>query len=39
MFVIVNIDTPIIGVIPYSTTTQYTGFDFDKIMKVKDFDC
>ena len=39
MFVIVNIETPIIGVIPYSTTTQYTGFDFDKIMKDKDFDC
>ena len=39
MSVIVNIDTPIIGVIPYSTTMQYTGFDFDKIMSGKNFDC
>jgi len=39
MFVLVNINTPIIGVIPYSTTTEYTGFNFDKIMKDRDFDC
>jgi hypothetical protein len=39
MFVLVNINTPIIGVIPYSTTTEYTGFNFDKIMKDIDFNC
>jgi hypothetical protein len=39
MFVLVSINTPIIGVIPYSTTTEYTGFNFDKIMKDRDFDC
>lgn len=39
MYVMVNIDTPIIGVIPYSTSTQYSGFDFNKIMNGKNFDC
>lgn len=28
MHVIVGIDTPIIGIIPYVTSTQYSGFDF-----------
>ena len=37
MYVIVSIDTPIIGVIPYSTTIQYSGFDFNKIMNEKNF--
>lgn len=32
MQVQVVIDTPIIGVIPYSTVSQYGGFDFDKMM-------
>ena len=32
LFVLVSIDTPIIGVIPYTLTTQYTGFDFDQLM-------
>ncbi|MGI0056173.1 MAG: thr operon leader peptide [Nitrosarchaeum sp.] len=35
----VNIDTPIIGVIPYSTSIQYSGFDFNNIMNGKNFDC
>jgi hypothetical protein len=39
MTVIVNIDTPIIGIIPYSTTTTYSGLDFDKIMKGENFNC
>lgn len=37
MHIIVSIDTPIIGVIPYSTTMQYSGFDFNKIMNEKNF--
>jgi hypothetical protein len=39
MFVVVKIDSPIIGVIPYSTTIQYSGLGFDKIMKDKDWNC
>ncbi len=39
MHVMVNIDTPIIGVIPYSTSMQYSGFDFNQIMNNKNFDC
>ena len=39
MHVVVNIDTPIIGMIPYSTSMQYSGFDFNNIMNGKNFDC
>ena len=39
MHVVVNIDTPIIGLIPYSTSMQYSGFDFNQIMNGKKFDC
>ena len=39
MYVVVNIDTPIIGVIPHSTTIQYSGFDFNNMMKGKNFNC
>ncbi|NJK77566.1 MAG: thr operon leader peptide [Nanoarchaeota archaeon] len=39
MYVLVNISTPIIGIIPYSTTTQYTGFDFSKLMNVEKLSC
>lgn len=39
MYVLVNIDTPIIGVIPYTTSMQYSGFDFNQIMKDNNFDC
>ncbi|MFB5611058.1 MAG: thr operon leader peptide, partial [Nitrosopumilaceae archaeon] len=33
MFVVTSVDSPIIGVIPYSITHQYTGFDFYNMMK------
>ena len=39
MYVVVNMDTPIIGVIPYTTSMQYSGFDFNQIMNGKNFDC
>jgi hypothetical protein len=39
MVVIEKIETPIIGVIPYSTTIQYSGLDFDKIMRSNDWNC
>jgi hypothetical protein len=39
MSVLVNIDTPIIGVIPYSTSMQYSGFEFNQIMNGKNFNC
>lgn len=39
MHIVVNIDTPIIGVIPYTTSVQYSGFDFNQIMDGKNFDC
>ena len=39
MYVVVNIDTPIIGVIPHSTVMQYSGFDFNKIMNGENFNC
>ncbi len=37
--VVVRADTPILGIIPYSTTTQMPGFDLDKIMNSKDWSC
>ena len=37
--IMIQTDTPIIGVIPYSTTTQVTGFDFDKIMNAENLVC
>ena len=39
MTVQVSIDTPIIGVIPYTTVSQYGGFDFDKLMNEENFGC
>ena len=39
MYVIVNISTPIIGIIPYSTTTQYSGFDFSNLMNNEKLSC
>ena len=39
MYVVVSIDTPIIGVIPHSTVMQYSGFDFNKIMNAENFNC
>lgn len=35
----VLIDTPIIGIIPYSSTTQISGFELDKIMNSEDLSC
>ncbi len=37
--VIVQADMPILGIIPYSTTTQISGFDFDKMMNAEDLTC
>jgi len=34
-----EIETPIIGVIPYSVTNQYSGFDFYNKMNDIDFKC
>lgn len=39
LIVVIRTETPIIGVIPYSTTTQITGFDFDKNMNSEDLSC
>jgi hypothetical protein len=39
MYIVVSIDTPIIGVIPHYTTMQYSGFDFNKIMNGENFNC
>ncbi len=36
---VIQTTTPIIGVIPYSSTTQISGFEFDQIMKVEDLTC
>jgi hypothetical protein len=35
----INIDTPILGIIPYTTTTQISGFEFDKLMNAEDLTC
>jgi len=37
--IIISTDTPILGIIPYSSTTQILGFDFDKMMNVEDLSC
>ena len=37
--VVINVDIPIIGLIPYSTSTQMTGFDFDRIMNSENLSC
>jgi len=34
-----QIDTPIIGVIPYSSTTEILGSDFDIMMNIEDLSC
>ena len=39
LFVLVNIDTPIIGVIPYTVEVQYSGFDFDQLMNQESSNC
>ena len=35
----INVDTPILGVIPYSTTTQISGFELDRIMNAENLSC
>ena len=39
LVVVVQKDIPIIGLIPYSTTAQISGFDFDKMMNAEDLIC
>lgn len=40
MFVVTNVNSPIIGVIPYTITHQYSGFEFYNMMKDRtDFSC
>jgi len=35
----IQIDTPIIGIIPYSSTMEMLGSDFDKIMNTENLTC
>ena len=35
----IDTDTPILGIIPYSSTTQMSGFDLDKRMNSEDLSC
>ena len=37
--VLVNAETSIIGIIPISSTSQISGFDFDRIMNAEDLTC
>ena len=37
--VVIHTDIPILGIIPYSTTTQISGFEFDKNMNSEDLVC
>ena len=37
--VLVSTDTPILGIIPYSSTTQISGFELDKMMNAEDLSC
>ena len=39
LIVIVAVDTPILGVIPYSSTAQISGFEFDQIMNAENLTC
>ena len=39
LIVVVQADIPILGIIPYSTTTQISGFDFDQNMNSEDLTC
>ena len=39
LFVNVSINTKIIGIIPYSIESQYSGFDFDQLMNGENFQC
>ena len=35
----IQTDTPILGIIPYSSTTQMSGLDLDKMMNSEDLSC
>jgi hypothetical protein len=37
--VVIDIDTPILGIIPYYSTTQISGFEFDKMMNAENLSC
>ena len=37
--IVISADTPILGLIPYTTTTQISGFEFDKLMNAEDLTC
>ncbi len=37
--ILISTDTPILGIIPYSSTTQISGFEFDKMMNAEDLFC
>ena len=37
--IVISIDTPILGIIPYSSTTEISGFEFDKMMNAEDLFC
>ncbi len=37
--IVISTDTPILGMIPYSSTTQISGFEFDKMMNAEDLSC
>ena len=39
LIVTVRADMPILGIIPYSTTTQISGFEFDQVMNLEDLSC
>ena len=39
LVMVIRADTPIIGVIPYSSTTHIAGFDFDQMMNAEDLTC
>jgi len=37
--ILITADTPILGIIPYSSTNQMSGFEFDKMMNAEDLSC
>ena len=39
LIVVVHANMPILGIIPYSTSTQISGFDFDRMMNAEDLTC
>ncbi|MGV7226986.1 MAG: thr operon leader peptide [Nitrosopumilus sp.] len=39
LIIVLRADMPIMGVIPYSTTSQISGFDFDQLMNSENLTC